>query len=120
MATRFVEVDRNSFIAALEAKGFSRDQEAYGEVVYVRQHHVDPTMFVKVYTSLPQNAGDSRACGQDAIRVLLMFKNPKSGKAGCLFKSSRVYRTGSQEKVIERTFERAREAYAEANRRVKR
>jgi hypothetical protein len=111
MATRFVEVDRSRFCEALEARGFTQDIDAQGELVYVRQHHLDKTMFVKIYTSLPQNGGDTRGVGQDAIRVLLMFKNGRTQKTGCLYKASRVYRTGSEAAVIERTLERAREAY---------
>lgn len=120
MTKRYVDVNREAFITALEAKGFSVDPEAKGELVYVFQHKVDPTMFVKIFTSLPIASGDSRGCGQDAIRVLLIFKNQITGKSGCLYKASRVYRTGSERAVIERTLERAREAYQEANRRLRR
>ena len=116
---RYVEVDRTAFIEALESKGFTPDPEAYGELVYVRQHHRDPTMYVKIFTSMPLHAGDARGKGEDAIRVLLIFKNPKTNKGGCLYKAARVYRTGSQDAVIARTFERAREAYGEANKRSK-
>ena len=119
MNKRFVEVDRQKFCAALEAKGFSVDPEAKGELVYVRQHHLDPTMWVKIYTSMSVSGGDVRGCGEDAIRVLLIFKNERTGKSGCLHKTSRVYRTGSEAAVIERTIERAREAYAAGNDRVR-
>lgn len=112
---RYIEVDRQRFCAALEAKGFKVDEEAYGELVYEFQHRKDPTMFVKIFTSLPRNAGNARPAGADAIRVSLVFKNQK--KSGGLFRTPRVYRTGTEEGVIERTLERAREAYAEANRR---
>jgi hypothetical protein len=77
-------------------------------------------MFIKIYTSLPLSGGDSRGKGEDAIRVLLTFKNSKSGAAGCLYKAARVYRTGSEDAVIERTLERARDAYREANARAAR
>jgi hypothetical protein len=117
MAARYVEVDRAKFIAALAAAGFSPDPESRGELVFIRQHHVDSTMFVKIYTSLPLAAGDARACGKDAIRVLLIFKN--SQRSGCLHKTPRVYRTGSEQAVIERTLERARDAYRAANQRLK-
>lgn len=116
--SRYVEVDRAAFCQALEAKGFTPDPDAYGELVYVRQHHLDPTMFVKIYTSLPLAGGDARACGADAIRVLLTFSNPRTQRSGCLHRTSRVYRTGSQAAVIERTLERAREAYGAGNKRV--
>ena len=119
MNTRYVEVDRSAFCKALEQAGFSPDPEARGELVYVRQHHKDSTMFVKIYTSMPLSSGDARPKGADAIRVLLVFENKQTNRSGCLHKCSRVYRTGSQEAVIERTLERAREAYREANRRVK-
>jgi hypothetical protein len=119
MAGRYVEVDRNTFCNALAGIGFTPDPEARGELVYVRQHHLDPTMFVKIYTSMPLRQGDARGCGQDAIRVMLIFKNDRTGRSGCLFKTSRVYRTGSEAAVIERTIERAREAYGAGNKRVK-
>ena len=114
---RYVEVDRQRFCAALEAKGFTVDEDAYGELVYEFQHKKDPTMFVKIFTSLPRHAGNARAAGTDAIRVSLVFKNAK--RSGGLFRAQRVYRTGTEEAVIERTLERARDAYAEANRRWK-
>lgn len=119
MATRYVEVDRNVFCNALHEKGFTPDSEAVGELVYIRQHHLDPTMFVKIYTSMPLRSGDARACGADAIRIMLTFKNGRTGRSGCLYKTPRVYRTGSEAAVIERTLERAREAYGVGNKRVK-
>lgn len=119
MAIRYVEVDRNVFCNALQEKGFSPDPDARGELVYIRQHHLDPTMYVKIYTSMPLRSGDARACGADAIRVMLIFKNDRTGRSGCLHKTSRVYRTGSEGAVIERTLERAREAYGAGNKRVK-
>lgn len=112
---RYIEVDRQRFCSALEAKGFKVDEESYGELVYEFQHLKDPTMFVKIFTSLPRNSGNARAAGADAIRVVLIFKNQK--KSGGLYKAPRVYRTGTEEGVIERTLERAREAYSEANKR---
>lgn len=116
---RYVEVDREAFVKALTDKGFSPDPTAFGELVFIRQHHLDPTMYVKIYTSMPLRSGDARQCGKDAIRVLLIFSNPITGASGCLFKTPRVYRTGSQEAVIERTIERAREAYGAGNKRIK-
>lgn len=119
MATRYVEVDRDQFCKTLESKGFTPDTEAFGELVYIRQHHLDSTMFVKIYTSMPLKAGDTRACGKDAIRVMLIFKNTNTGRSGCLYKTPRVYRTGSANAVIDRTLERAREAYGVGNKRLK-
>jgi hypothetical protein len=119
MTKRYVEVNREVFLARLAAAGFHPDPEARGEVQVVRQHHMDPTMHVRIYTSLPLAGGNARSSGSDAIRVLLMFKNPQSGRTGCLFKATRVHRTGTEDGVIERTIQRAREAYAEGNKRVK-
>jgi hypothetical protein len=119
MTKPFVQVRREVFLARLAAAGFHPDPEARGEVQVVRQHHMDPTMHVRIYTSLPLEGGNTRAVGADAIRVLLMFKNPQSGRSGCLFKATRVNRTGTEDGVIERTIQRAREAYGEGVKRVK-
>lgn len=115
----YVKIDREVFCQALESKGFKPDPSAVGELVYQFQHKFDPTMYVKVFTSLPLHAGNGRPVGQDAIRVLLIFSNTRTGKSGKLFSTPRVYRTGTQEGVIERTLERARDAYAAANKRIK-
>lgn len=124
---RYVEVRREVLTAALEKAGFKVWEPHPGEfgcseLVYVRQHDSDPTMFVKVYTSLPARAGDARACGQDAIRACLVFERRdeaiKRWISGGLYKAPKVLRTGSEEKVIERTLERARECYREANKRA--
>lgn len=122
MNTRFVTVPRQLFEAALQKAGFAVDtvDRSGNELVYIRQHDKDPTMFVKIYTSLPASGGDTRANGADAIRVLLIFRNPRSGRSGCLFKAPRVLRTGSPEAVVARTIGRAREAWAEGNRRAAR
>ena len=120
MATRFVTIDRDVFCKALESCGFSVDAastEKCHELIYHRRHHLDPTMFIKVCTSLPAKRGDTRKNGADSIKVMLIFDNGK--KSGCLYKTSRVFRTGSQEAVIERTLERAREAYKVGNQRIR-
>lgn len=119
MATRFVEVNRETFCKSLEDCGFVKDPESSGELVYIRQHHIDKTMYVKIFTSLPLNGGNTRANGSDAIRVCLIFKNDKTGRSGGLYKAPRVYRTGSEKAVIDRTIERARDAYREANNRLR-
>lgn len=119
MSTRYVEIDRAAFVKELELAGFTPDPDARGELVYHRQHHLDSTMWVKIYTSMPIESGDARPAGADAIRVLLTFANPTTGRTGCLHQTSRVYRTGSFEAVVQRTLERAREAYREGNKRIK-
>ncbi len=114
---RFVEVSRKAMVDAFEKAGFIGDADG-GELVFTRRHALDPSMVVKVYTSMPGYAGgDARPCGEDAIRVCLIFENARTGRSGGLYKAKRVFRTGSEAKVIERTLERARECYAEANRR---
>lgn len=124
---RFVEVSREALFSALEKAGFKQWAARSGEfgcseVVYQRQHDSDPTMFVKVYTSIAHRAEEARGCGQDAIRVCLVFErfDEKINRhvSGGLYKAPKVLRTGSEAKVIERTLERARECYREANRRA--
>lgn len=117
--SRYIVLDREKFVAAFVKAGFLPDTTASGgELVLTRQHHLDPTMWVKIYTTLPLGAGNGRECGTDAIRCVLVFKNEKTGKSGGLFKATRVLRTGSTEAVIERTLTRARECYANGVTRV--
>lgn len=125
---RYVEVRREALTKALEAAGFKVWEPRPGEfgcseLVYVRPHHMDPTMFVKVYTSMPKRGGDARACGADAARAVLVFERYDAGAkrwfSGGLYKAPKVLRTGSEEKVIERILERARECYAAGNKRVR-
>lgn len=107
----YVKINRVRFCQALEEKGFKPDPDVVGELVYSFQHKLDPTMYVKIYTSLPLAGGNGRSAGADAIRVILIFKNERTGKSGKLYTTPRVYRSGTEEGVIERTLERAREAY---------
>ena len=119
MPSRFIVIDRDTFCKALESKGFIVDEESTlkcHELIYRFQHLLDKTMFVKICTSLPAKRGDTRKNGTDSIKVMLIFDNGK--KSGCLYKTSRVFRTGSQEAVIERTLERAREAYKVGTQRI--
>jgi len=107
---RYVEVSREKLEGLLQGAGFERYVQGH-EVVYRRQHHRDATMWVKVYTSLSATAAVARGCGEDAIRVVLVFENPRTNKSGCLYKCPRVYRTGSEQKVLDRLLARMREAY---------
>lgn len=114
----YVQVSREKFIAKLVECGFYPDESQEGhELVVIRQHHLDPTMYVKIFTTLPKEGGNVRSKGSDAIRVFLIFKN--KDRSGCLAKLPKVLRTGTEEAVIERTIERAREAYGIGNSRVK-
>lgn len=111
--SRFIVLDREAFVGAFIKAGFMPDTTQSGsELVLTRQHHLDKTMWVKVYSTLPLGAGNGREKGADAIRCVLVFKNENTGKSGGLYKAPRVLRTSSTEAVIERTLARARECYA--------
>lgn len=93
----------------MEEAGFKADVRGQ-ELVFRRTHHLDPSMSVKVYSSLPARGGDVRGCGEDAIRIFLIWE--RGDASGCLYKTSRVFRTGSEQGVLERVLDRIREAYA--------
>ena len=92
------------------------------EEVWVFQHRKDPGLEVQVFTSIT-SGGEVRSKGADAIRVCLIVKNkakladPKSpdAKQYDLGSECRVYRTGDIDNIVERTVERARDAYKKAN-----
>ena len=92
------------------------------EEVWVFQHRKDPGLEVQVFTSITQG-GSVRSKGADAIRVCLVVKNkakladPNSpdAKQYDLGSECRVHRTGDIDDIVDRTVERARDAYRRAN-----
>lgn len=115
---RFVEVPAELLEKFLASKGFERG--TYGrEVVYRRRHDRDPSYVVVVYTSIPINGAQTRGLGEDAIRVSAFQEIGGDGSnTRGVAKCQRVYRTGTVQGVLERTYERMREAYAVCNRRI--
>jgi hypothetical protein len=114
---RYVEVPAEAMFAFLQSKGFSRREDRSSEIVYERAHAHDSRFKVLVYTSISKYASRARSLGGDAIRVVAIFED--STRSYGIAKMPRVFRTGSVEKVLERTIERAREAYAVCNMKLK-
>jgi hypothetical protein len=110
---RYVEVPATAIRERLAAAGFRLIPATRGEEVYERAHDKDARYTIKVYSSIQRGADGVRARGADAIRVVAILTTPE--KVYPIFKSARVYRTGSVEAVLERTVERARAAYARCN-----
>lgn len=109
MADRRCAVNSADFEKFLSDKGFVRT-ESGDEVVYVKDHDQVSHLIIKVYTSIRIGAKAARAVGEDAIRVCALFvKDEKTFGVG---KFARVYRTGNQEGVFERTASRIEEATA--------
>jgi len=111
--SRFVEVPAAAIRERLAAAGFQLLPDIRGEEVYERAHDKDAKYTVKVYSSVQRGEGEARGCGADAIRVVALLTTP--AKVYPIFKSARVYRTGTVEAVLDRMMERAREAYATCN-----
>lgn len=121
---RFIDLPAEAMFAFLESKGFEvASNYSRSEVVYARRHDRDKRFVILVYTGIAptsQYTGESfgsRGCGEDAIRVVPLFEQGYVTRG--LMKTKRVYRTGSVEKILERTLERMREAYAVCNERIK-
>ena len=119
MTARFVPVPAAAIRNRLAAAGFRLIDTARGsEEVYERKHDKDERYIVRVYSSLTHGADDVRSCGEDAIRVVALFVDSTHhwpARTYPIFKSARVYRTGTVEGVLDRMIERAREAYAQCN-----
>jgi len=113
----FVEVPRERMEVLLIKAGFERGQ-AGQEILYSRRHARDARLSVVVYTSVAAGADDARGCGEDAIRVVAIFtwlhKATQKERHKNLYKA-RVLRVNSVDGVLERTIEKAREAYAACN-----
>jgi hypothetical protein len=113
----YVDVPADALLSFLAGKGFSERTSPGDEIVYARAHGVDGRYKIVIYTSIRRGAADARSCGKDAIRVCGIFEDAE-GSFGVV-KLPRVHRTGSVEAVLERTIERAREAYASITRRIR-
>lgn len=109
--SRFVDVPATAIRERLATAGFHLLPATRGEEVYERAHDKDDRYVIKVYSSI--RSGEIRGCGADAIRTVALFI-PRE-KAYPIFKSARVYRTGTVDGVLDRMIERAREAYVRCN-----
>lgn len=113
----FVEVPKEAIIGALEKAGFKREP-VRGEITYSRPHDKDNRLVVIVYTSVAENAAKGRGCGEDAIRVVALFRWTRKGETEVRRKKlfqARVFRVTSVEGVLSRMMERARDAYRACN-----
>jgi hypothetical protein len=97
--------------STLAEKGFVSKKESNVEETF--DFKVDkPGMsgfYIRVYTSIVN--GIAREDGEDAIRIVLLWKNVKKDSFTPISKSTRVNRTGEIEKIVERTLSRARELW---------
>lgn len=121
--SRSIEVPREALLGALSAAGFSKLEDTRGlELVYSRTHHKCSHMRVEVFTSIAGNDDAARGLGEDAIRIVGIYKSvDPNGRpfVSVVHKSKRVHRSGTLKGVIDRTLVRAREAYAACNERWK-
>lgn len=115
--SRYVEIPRRDMERRLEASGFKR-VDGPGELCYERRHARDEAYAVVIWTSIPKYDTTSRECGADAIRVLARLSWTRQDedvpRHKVIFKA-RVYRVGTVDSVLERTVQRAREAYGAIN-----
>lgn len=108
MAARYVVVSREAIEGFLRSKHFERTVQAT-EVVYVFHHLKNPSVLVKVYTSLQDGARTARGRGKDAIRVATVFDDGQ--RSFGVGKFPKILRTGSEQLILDRIYSRIREAY---------
>lgn len=116
----YFEVNAELLNQFLASKGFT--QTIIGnEIVYIRRHHLNSKLVVRVYTSLPSNGVRARECGADAIRVVAILEG--KDKTYGIGKFPRLYRQAPVEMsapdkhkyLFDRLLERMRSAYARCN-----
>lgn len=114
----YVQINTEKLEAFLKACGFSR-RVSGSEVVYVMANRHHPDVWVKVYTTIRVGVDEeARSKGQDAIRVTVAYESeiPYRGKTSFgIHKCTRTFRTGSDDAVRDRLYERMREAYGFSN-----
>jgi hypothetical protein len=106
-------IDTAILTTALEKAGFTSSKVGK-EVVYIRAHHKESGLRVKVYTSAASGKESVKAKGKDAIRVCLTYVTPK-GKERGVAKAKRVFRTGTDSAILKRMTDRMRSMYKLAN-----
>lgn len=128
--SRYVEVPADAIRARLAEAGFKRIVQSGREEVYERRHDRNPLYAVKVYSSIAADAAAARGCGEDAIRVVAVrypSETSRPMEARAIMGSIKVLRTAPEKlasekrvtHVLDRMIERAREAYAVCNERLK-
>jgi len=107
----FVEVPAEVLESHLVAKKFSKTT-CHNEVVYIRKSERDPSVQIKVYTSIRVGRTVVRARGKDSIKVAVVFDNGR--KSFGIGKFTAVPRVHSVESVLRRTDERLKSAMLRA------
>jgi hypothetical protein len=104
----FVSVPVASLDALLLTRNFTVETVG-AERVYTRAGKLNPLLRIAVYSSATEGATLARGCGEDAIRVVLLGKVSQD-REWCLRKTTRIHRTGTVEKVLDRVLDRVKEA----------
>lgn len=130
---RFVEVPATAIRTFMDESGFKPMITTTNEVTYQRPHESKHGFVVRVYSSIDKRDpnGVARACGTDAIRVVLVWDpkvlGPKSHYLDVLrlmrvwggftvgLETHKVLRTGTVDGVLKRMLGHMRACYATAN-----
>lgn len=114
---KYVELNPQILEAFLIGCGFSRRVKG-SEIVYVKANHHHPDVWIKVYTSLRASSAKARAKGEDAIRVAVAYESdiPFRGRTSFgIYKATKIIRVGTHDQLLERLYQRMREAYGFSN-----
>lgn len=123
MARGYTPIEAKVLEQFLAERGFRRTVQG-SEIVYIRDHHSNAAVKVKVYTSIRAGEAVARGSGKDAIRVTAAYEgefavkpahNKPPSKNFGLYASQRIFRTGGDVAILERLLERMREAYSFTN-----
>ena len=99
---------------ALATHGFMEEYaERSGEKVYYRPVDNATGVRLQVWTSVDRATGSIREVGEDAIRVCAVYRNGSDADRG-ICKTGRVNRVGEINAIVERTVERARGVWRDA------
>ena len=131
MSLRFVEIPADRFQASLDVIG-DLVVVAGGSVQWTQQGRErvweltlpgkDPERVIRVYTSMAVGAVQARDCGQDAVRIVVGFREPTGARSfRPLEKGQKILRTaprGAQDRVevfLERLRDQLRKAWFRAS-----
>jgi hypothetical protein len=109
----YVPVPADAITNWLEAHSFIQSQ-CGSEVMYFRPSSRNPSVRIKVYTSIRKGKAKVRGRGYDAIRVTVAYEG--NGKSFGIWKGRKILRVTSTSGVLSRIHRRICEAACAGNR----
>jgi hypothetical protein len=110
----YVSIPRAAFETIAARNGFSPECRG-NELVFARAHKTCPSAKLLLFTSVPFTGEAGRKVGADAVRVGVLWENPKASNSHKWLAFVRVYRVTSVESTMKRVLAALKKTAVQAN-----